>query len=233
MASDLPILTPARRNTLSEDVAGQLVAAICRLELRGGERLVEADLAARFRVSRTPVRDALGELAAAGLVDLAAGRSVVVREFGPKALRDIYHVRATLEAEAARSATGRAGAPALRDARAAMRSLLDVPPSGRDANWERSAMDADEAFHLVIAGGSGNPRLAEEIGRYAKQVRAVRQAVKNPAGEQEMAIGEHLAVLDALLAGHADAAGAAMRRHIESAAAVALGMMFPGRGAAE
>lgn len=231
MTSHFTTLTPARRSSLSEDVAGQLIAAICRLELRGGERLVEADLAARFRVSRTPVRDALGELAAAGLVDLTAGRSVVVREFGPRALRDIYQVRAALEAEAARSAAGRVSGPDLRDTRTGMRSLLDVPPRDRNPDWERAAMQADEAFHLLVARGSENPRLAEEIGRYAKLVRAVRQAVQNPAGQQEMAMGEHLAVLDRLLAADAEAAGAAMRRHIDSAASVALDMMFPGDGA--
>jgi DNA-binding GntR family transcriptional regulator len=87
-------------NRHSTTLRGQLVTRVLRSifsgEVRGGDRLVEEELAAAYGVSRTPIREALGELAAIGMIHLKPNHGAVVRPFGPEQLIEIYHVRRIL-----------------------------------------------------------------------------------------------------------------------------------------
>jgi DNA-binding GntR family transcriptional regulator len=220
------LLSPVAKQPLRLDLARRMIGAIFRGELKGGERLVETELARRFGVSRTPVREAISQLAMVGMVELRSGRGAIIRRFGPEELREIYHVRAVLEAEAAQLACQRLGREVVEAAIAKAKVLLGQ--TNRDSAWSRSTMLADRQFHDLIAGHCGKARLQEEISRYQKLVQAVREAIGNRSSAQERALKEHLVILERLLARDSEAAGKAMKSHIQEAAKAAVHDLLPG-----
>ncbi len=91
-----------RRQTIVES----LLAAVCQGQLRAGSHLVTRELAERFGVSHTPIREALIALAGIGIVDLLPNRGAIVRKVSAEEVREICEVRRVLECEATRSACG-------------------------------------------------------------------------------------------------------------------------------
>ena len=85
----------------------ELKTAITGGQYRAGSVLVQEELCRQFKASRTPVRDALTHLQAEGLVVAMPNKGVVVRDFSPKDVYDIYEIRALLESAAAQDAVGR------------------------------------------------------------------------------------------------------------------------------
>src|SRR5262252_480947 len=94
-----------RRQTL----VASLLADVFQGRLRAGEHLVSRELAERFGVSQTPIREALISLAGIGIVDLLPNRGAIVRRVAASEVREVCQVRRALECEAARSACGRIG----------------------------------------------------------------------------------------------------------------------------
>src|SRR5207237_3981615 len=92
-----------RRQTIVES----LLADVFQGELRAGTRLVTQELARRYRVSHTPIREALIALAGIGIIDLLPNRGAIVRQVRPNEVREVCQVRRALECEAVRSACGR------------------------------------------------------------------------------------------------------------------------------
>src|SRR4051812_11092240 len=92
------------RKPASKTRRGWVVKAILRSiftgEFKGGDRLVEEELALTLGVSRTPVREALGELAAVWVVAIKPNHGAIVCPFGPTQIRELYHIRRLLEFEA-------------------------------------------------------------------------------------------------------------------------------------
>lgn len=205
---------------LKRNLVPLLLASIFRGEWKTGDRLPEVELAERFGVSRTPVREALGELAGVGLIELRPNCGAVMRPFGPRQIREIYQVREILETEATRLATGRLEPNKLDLLARHFDELLRK--SRRDAEWSRKEWQADRLLHALIAKGCGNQRLAEEVGRHGNLIQAMRETVGNQRQAQVVAIQEHLAILGAVLANDANAAAEAMRRHVRSSAEIVL-----------
>ena len=202
------------------DLVRRLLLAFFSGEWAEGDRLPEVELARRFGVSRTPVREALQELANAGLIELRPNCGAVARACGPQEIRELYEVRAILEAAAVRLACGRIEPRKLDELATTFRQLL--ADSRRDAEWSRREWAADQLLHELIAQGCGNQRLAAELARHNQLLQAVREAVGNLREAQVAAVREHLAILKALRAENAEQAEEAMRRHIRSAAAHAI-----------
>ncbi|MFI4860938.1 MAG: GntR family transcriptional regulator [Phycisphaerales bacterium JB063] len=217
-------LTPIGPRVIKQDLVTQLLHAIFSGRFVGGDRLVEKDLAEEFAVSRTPVREALGQLVATGLIEMQPNRGAVVRSFGPDQLRDIYTLRQILESHAARLAHGNLDREAFEQVRDETAALLRQRK--RDQAWADGVMSIDEKLHDLIAAASGNERLHEEIDRYRKLVRAIRQAISHQPGYQTQALKEHLVLIDALLTGTADDAADAMSQHIGESSDVAVGVVF-------
>ena len=115
----------------------------------GGDRLVEEELAERLGVSRTPVREALRELAAIGVIWLKPNHGAMVRPFGARQLLEIYHMRRLLESEATRLSTRAIDHNELRRIRAGMQGLSTM--SDRPAGWGVQALDFDGQLHHLIA----------------------------------------------------------------------------------
>ena len=186
-----------------EIVAGQLAP---------GTRLDEQSLADRFQLSRTPVREALGRLAAIGLVEKRPHRGVIVTRVTVERIMHLFEVMAELEAASARLATRRmslAAKAALRDLHAQMATLSAMDDfDGYEA--------ANRAFHRAIYDGSDNPVLVETADDLRRRIAPFRRAQFHVPGRIAQSFREHDAIVAAILTGQEDVAYAAMRDHLMS-----------------
>ena len=147
--SVMPGAIPSR----SEAVLSAIRHAILAGELRPGQSLVEAELAQRLGVSKTPVREALKTLAGAGLVTMSAYRGATVRSIDETAAAAIYDLRLLVEPEAVRravreSAAGRGPAGRWPPARSRRRA---PPPARRSAAWPTASSTVRSTWAAATA----------------------------------------------------------------------------------
>jgi DNA-binding GntR family transcriptional regulator len=214
--SQIAELGPLPRNALRHDVVVRLMASIFQGTLPADTRLIIRKMAEQMGVSATPIREALVELESLGIVQFSHHRGAVVKPFGRQELRDIYHVRRILDAEAARCACGRIPHEELQTLRDEMCQLLGAV-GGESPEWSRKAMATDQRFHELITTYCNNPRLSDEVKRYNSLMQTMREIVGNRRRAQQRALEEHMPIVDAILAGDADEAAAAMARHVDGA----------------
>lgn len=186
---------------------------------RAGQRLVTEALANRFKVSHTPIREALIELGGSGVVHLLPNRGAVVRKVTARDVREVLQVRKVLECEAVRGAVRRADRMKTEAIAGDIRALADAP-AGPDA--VQRARDIDNTLHDFICASCGNGFLQTELTR----LRTLYQAFRDVTWDLEEArsdfhriaveAAEHLAITAALLARDAKAATRAMTAHIRS-----------------
>jgi len=209
---------------LRKNLVGQALVAIIRGDLPGGQWLVEQEMATRFGVSRTPIRETINQLAAFGVVRLYPNRGAQVQPFGPEQLRDIYLVRQILESEACRLACGRIAPDALDFAHRESAALAAATEHSDD--WARQQMEADRSLHDLIARSCGSERLRTELQRYWTLIDALRMSLGHRYEAREQAVREHLSIIEALRGGNAHVAAEAMTRHIRQTAEAAVNLMF-------
>jgi DNA-binding GntR family transcriptional regulator len=187
--------------------------------LKAGQHLVTQDLAARFGVSHTPIREALIALAGIGVIDLLPNRGAVVRRVTTRDVREICQVRRVLECEATRSACGRVDPELLAALADDLRCLIANPPTAQ-ADVRESSRALDSRLHDAIAASSGNQFLAHELGRLKILFRVCRDMIytydtsRISSGRLLSEAQEHLAIVEALLDGDRRAAVRAMSYHI-------------------
>lgn len=177
---------------------------------RPGDRLVESELAERFGVSRTPVREALQRLETQSML-ARDGRSLIVASLDHNQLAELYVVRAELEGLAARLAA-RHAAPeevkVLRDMVAADRAHLGDPQALSRAN---------RRFHKQIHLASHNRYLVQQLDLVHRSMALLATTSLAAEGRGETALAEHAAIVEAIARGDADAAQEALRAHISKA----------------
>jgi DNA-binding GntR family transcriptional regulator len=209
------------RGQRRQAIVESLLAEVFQGRLRAGEHLVTQDLADRFGVSHTPIREALIALAGIGIVDLLPNRGAVVRHVTAKEVREICQVRRVLECEATRLACGRLDLAALHTLADELRRLTTVRRR-LGSGFIAKARVLDSRLHDLIAESCGNAFLAKEIGRLKLLFRSFRDVAWewNKANKDFHRFAEeareHLAIVEALLAGDAKEAARAMARHIRS-----------------
>lgn len=206
-------------------VTESLMRAIFTRRIVAGDRLIVMKLAKQLGVSASPVREALVELAAVGLVDLLPNRGAVCLPFGVRQLREVFHVRRLLEAEATRLACGCVAHPELEDLRRQSQALLDAKRSA--SGWTERAIQVDLALHDLLLSCCGNGRLRHEVERYGAVVQCIRRVAGNRRDVQALAIEDHLRLIDALLDGRPEAAADRMAEHISATAERLVPVLFP------
>ncbi|MDO8212528.1 GntR family transcriptional regulator [Conexibacter sp. CPCC 206217] len=165
---------PARTSgSLVDRLAGEIQDAILSGEFPVGSRLPQEALAARFKVSRTPVREAIRKLEAADLLTIVPNVGAVVRGPTPRAIREAYLVRAELEGLAVELATPRISDDQLLLLRAteqqflaAVREVASRPAGVGEAEalaTQTAWNEANDAFHEVIQQAAGNERLQKTV----------------------------------------------------------------------
>lgn len=177
---------------------------------RPGDRLVESELADRFGVSRTPIREALQRLETQSLLT-RDGRSLIVASLDHNQLAELYVVRTELEGLAARLAA-RHAAPeevkVLKDMVAEDRSLLNDPEALSRAN---------RRFHKQIHLASHNRYLVQQLDLVHRSMALLATTSLAVEGRGEDALAEHAAIVDAIERGDGEAAYQALKRHISVA----------------
>ena len=147
-----PLPAPALRR---QEAERRLREAILRAELEPGERLTEDELAAWLGVSRTPVREALARLAAAGLVVIDANRGARVAPFDPDETRDLVQLSRGLVLLAQRLAASRATDEEILTLRSCHERRLTALAAGDGPGVEAATL----RFHMTILAASRNREL--------------------------------------------------------------------------
>jgi DNA-binding GntR family transcriptional regulator len=197
-------------NRLSERLRESIEEDIATGRLRPGTHLDEVDLAKRFGVSRTPIREALSLLGGEGLVELRPRRGAVVAQVTAARLVEMFEVMAELEAMCARLAARRitaADMEAVEQAHERCRSAAD----GRDPD---AYFYANEGFHCTIYEASRNNFLAEQASALQRKLRPYRRLQLRVRNRVQRSFEEHQTIVDALREGDADKAVAAIRSHV-------------------
>jgi DNA-binding GntR family transcriptional regulator len=196
--------------TRAEELRLQLADDIVRGTLPPGAALDETEIARRFKVSRTPVREALRQLAASGLVDARAHRSAVVARPTIERLTGMFEAMAELEALCASLAAERM-LPAERQRLEVIHEELRVLSYTGDPDRFH---EVNERFHNAIYTGSQNDYIAEMTLATRVRVQPFRRAQFRNLGRLAKSHAEHDRVVVAIMRGDRVGAAAAMRAHI-------------------
>lgn len=216
-----PPQAPRREETQVSRLARAIAEAIVDGALAPGARLDEARLAARYGVSRTPVREALRNLSASGLVEHRPHRGAVVALPDPPRLLGMFELMAELEATAARFSALRMG-PGARRALAALQAEAGEAMRRGDA----TAYEAlNLRFHHAIFAGAGNPFLEETAQAMRVRIRPFSRGQFNLDGRLMLSHAEHGEIVTAIAQGDAARAEAAMRSHVGRIAEAAAGYL--------
>ncbi|SLN75480.1 GntR family transcriptional regulator [Oceanibacterium hippocampi] len=196
--------------TRADDLRRALEREILSGELAPGMRLDEQTLAIRHKVSRTPVREALRQLASSGLVEMRSRQTPIVATLTIPKLIQMFEVMAELEGLCTRLATRRMTVPQ-------RKALLDIHKrliAALEKNEPAKFYEINREFHHLIYEAAESEFLAEQTNQIRNRVGPYRRHVTYRPGRMAATIHEHQLVIDAILAGDAEAAGKAMRDHV-------------------
>jgi DNA-binding GntR family transcriptional regulator len=200
-----------------EQVVNAIVSEIVDGDLPANSRLIQDELARAYGVSRQPVQQALLLLRDRGMVREAPGRGLIVSPLDVDFVRNLYELRAMLDGLAARLAAERGSERAKNEGQV----YLDA---GRDAVESGSLHDqieADMRFHGFINELSGNSLIGETTAPHWPYLRRVMgEVLRDDAQMPRTILGEHVAILDAVIAGKAAEAEQLSRDHISRAAKI-------------
>ncbi|MCB1405292.1 MAG: GntR family transcriptional regulator [Rhodobacteraceae bacterium] len=201
-------MTDTRQTSL--DAYSLILQAIDDGVYKPGDRLVESELAERFGVSRTPIREALQRLETQSLLT-RDGRSLIVASLDHNQLAELYTVRAELEGLAARLAAKHATVEEVRvlhDMVAQDRALIHDP---------RALSRANKRFHKQIHLASHNRFLIQQLDLVHRSMALLATTSLEAEGRGQAALEEHAAMVDAIARGDGEAADRALRDHISRA----------------
>jgi DNA-binding GntR family transcriptional regulator len=202
-------------------IVQSILSDVFQGRLQAGKHLVTQELAERFGVSHTPIREALITLAGIGVIDLQPNRGAIVRRVSARDVREVCQVRRALECEATRSACGRIDRTELRTLGEDLKRLTS-PTSRTGPRFIVRAQELDSRLHDLIATSCGNAFLANELNRLKILFRAFRDFAWERDSQRRdyhrltEEGHEHLAIVDALLEEKRIQAVQAMSRHIRS-----------------
>lgn len=205
-----------RPGSLVDRVHEQLREHILSGEYAPGSRLKLVQLATEHGVSAIPVRDALQRLEAERLVRSERNRGATVTELSMADMRDIYAVRAVLEAQAIRLATPSADAATLDRARRALHDMGERFAAGDD----RGAYDGHRTFHFSLYEPARSPwtmHLIQQLWTSAERYQRLAAAARPAA---EVFVAEHAEILDAVVDGDAETAAQKLTDNLETTAAL-------------
>ncbi|MCW2236908.1 GntR family transcriptional regulator [Azospirillum canadense] len=195
-----------RADQIRELIAEEITAG----KLHPGVRLEEVALAERFNVSRTPVREALAQLASAGLVEMRPRQGAVVATLSLERVLEMFEVMANLESLCAELCARRMTAADQAGLMALHQRCVEVIESGdSDAYYE-----ANRRFHEAIYAGCGNSYLEETTRSLRNRVSPYRRIQLRHPGRLRRSLEEHGAIVKAIVASDPDTAREATKRHI-------------------
>jgi GntR family transcriptional regulator, rspAB operon transcriptional repressor len=203
---------PVAKVALHSKAYEQIKQAIITLRFRPGEYLNEAQISKVLRIGRTPVHQALNRLMLEGMVEVVPRKGIIVKPVSLNDVLEIIDVRIINEAYCARLAAARAGE---RDI-AEMGQILDESEKAASRLDTGRQMMLDSQFHSVLSRSAGNAVLADFMRTlHDRSLRFWFISLRDPAHHVAVK-DEHRAILEAIKARDPEAAGNAIRSHIES-----------------
>lgn len=178
--------------------------------LRPGDRLDEAQLADRFGVSRTPIREALIQLAATGLIELRPRRTTVVSIPTPQQLYEMFETMAEMEASCGRLATRRLTG----SSRQELETALGRCRTGAEGGDTEAYYLENHLFHSVIYTASRNEFLADQALRLSRRLAPFRRLQLRAGNRLAQSLAEHEGIVAAILQGDAELAAGRLHAHV-------------------
>lgn len=199
-----------QNRTTPKDAYSLILDAIDVGVFKPGDRLVESDLAERFGVSRTPIREALQRLETQSLL-ARDGRSLIVASLDHNQLAELYVVRAELEGLAASLAAQHATPEEIR-------VLKELTESDRALLGDPIALSrSNRRFHKMIHLGSHNRYLVQQLDLVHRSMALMATTSLAAKGRDEVALEEHKSIVVAIENRDSDAAYKALKKHISRA----------------
>ena len=197
---------------LSQKVYRVLKTEIIKGSLKPGTKLSEGKIAKQMDVSRTPIREALRELAAEGFVKISPNQGVVVRNASIKDVQEVLQIRGVLEGLAARLAAKMINKEEIKELENYLKQMEYY--TNKDDALAFSEMDAE--FHELILGICGNNRLIQIRKNLSDQAHRYRIRSLSIPGRLKYSLKEHREIVEALKRKDAEQADKLSQKHIEN-----------------
>ena len=182
---------------------------IVSMALKPGDVISESDIAARYGVSRQPVREAFIRLAQQGLLLIRPKRATVVKKISPEGVRQSRFIRESIEVEIIRRLAANPG----EEVADVLQALIAEQEQASEANDSKRFHTLDELFHRTLARLAGVEYAWQLIDDHKMQLDRVRYLTLGVSSAQR-AIAEHKVIADAVVRGDVAGAEAAMRAHL-------------------
>ena len=191
---------------LIEKLKGEIFCGL----LKPGDQLEEAELAARFAVSRTPIREAIRSMVDSGLLETRPRKGAIVRILTTKELSDLFEVAAELEGMACRLAS-----KLLTQAdKNAIEAGLELCRAAAEIGDIPAYAQANLTFHGHIHKASGNDWLVDQLEKIQARINVYRLMPYEVVGRLKKSVAEHQEISDAIVGKNSQLANELMRDHI-------------------
>lgn len=222
-------MATSSRVNLSDKIREALEGEILSGKLYAGSRVDEQELMERFNVSRTPAREAIQQLATAGLVNMVPRHGAVVATLSLTEYVAMLEMLTELEGLAARLSARRMPAALRRDLQAAVQACDEAAARDDPVAYDH----ANRWFHETIYDGSLNDVLARQLRLMRLRMRHPQRSLFDRPNRVRNSMAEHRVIAQAILAGDEDGADRAMCMHINSGGNVYVDAVAQGRGQRE
>ena len=182
-----------RHQTLREKILETIRDAIIKGSLKPGERVSEPELAERFGISRTPIREAFRQLESEGYLEVIPRRGAVVASLSERDVVEFYAIKSILEGHAARIAAERMTEKELERLETINQRLQQIAVDGDIKSFFR----VHNEFHDLFIRASGNDKLAELINQLLLKFNRLRLASLAQPGRMEISVQEHRKIIEA------------------------------------
>ncbi|MDD3801809.1 MAG: GntR family transcriptional regulator [Desulfuromonas thiophila] len=182
-----------RHQTLREKILESIRDAILRGSLRAGERVSEPELAERYGISRTPIREAFRQLESEGYLTVVPRKGAVVTALSERDVEEFYSIKSILEGYAANLAAQRLSDKDIEKLETINNRLAKLASAGDVKTFFR----VHNEFHEHFIRASGNSRLLELIQQLLKKFDRLRIASLSLPGRMEISVQEHRKIIDA------------------------------------
>lgn len=197
--------------TLREKILETIRDAIMTGALRPGEKVAEPDLAERFGISRTPIREAFRQLETEGYLTVIPRKGAVVTSFSPRDVEEFYAIKSILEGYAARRACENLTEKELDRLRAVNEKLRHLADDGDIRHFFRVHND----FHELFLKAADNEKLSDLVTNLVRKFQRLRFASLSLPGRMHVSVQEHDKIIEAFKRRDADLAETLVRKNAE------------------
>jgi DNA-binding GntR family transcriptional regulator len=198
-----------RHQTLREKILENIRDAILKGTLKAGERVSEPDLAERYGISRTPIREAFRQLESEGYLTVVPRKGAVVTALSERDVEEFYSIKSILEGYAARLAAEKLTEKDIDRLKAINDRLAKLATAGDVKTFFR----IHNEFHEQFIRASGNEKLLELIQQLLKKFDRLRIASLSLPGRMEISVQEHEKIIDAFVERDGDTADRLVRKN--------------------